>query len=112
MSFQIPNFTVQATGEPVTYFVIASVNFDPIAAGIRVNVNGYLNQAAYAAGLHPIMTQGFMINEAVYAAFLASTTAADIPAGTSQGNVLAELMESLQTNMLSLPFFANATIVA
>jgi len=112
MPFNISGYTVPSNGAPAPYFVINRISLEPINSILCVNVNGYTSQADYAANLQPVTSQNFTINDAAYVAFLASVTGADIPAGTTQGALLTELIGALQTNMLTLPFFTAATIVS
>ena len=110
-AFSLPNYTLAATGQSVPYWVISSITLNPVNSTIQVSVGGYISSAAYVGGLQPVTRQGFTISGATYQSFLASLTTADLPVGTAQGSLVAELVGVLQTNMLTLPFFNGATIV-
>lgn len=115
MAFSLPKYTDPATGASVTYFVITSLQLDLINNAFTVMVNGYVDQATFAAGLAPIPTcsnMSFVINGDLYTQFLAVPTAADLPAGSNQQAVLQELLSILSSNILTLPFFVGAQLVS
>jgi len=115
MAFSLPNYTDPATGAPVTYFVISQVELAPLNNSLNVLVNGYVNAQDYAAGKAPVnlsVNLIFNIDGATYAQFLAAQTVSDLPAGSSQSQLLTQLLGALSQNMLTLPFFSGAQIVA
>lgn len=113
MAFSLPNYTDPQTGVSVTYFVIKQLMFNIIGNAFNISVDGYVTQQAYADGLLPAKQNiMFLVSGALYAQFLAAQSQSDIPAGSSQQQILGELLTTLSNNMLSLPFFQGATIVA
>jgi hypothetical protein len=115
MAFSLPNYTDPATGAPVTYFVMTGLQLDLVNSQFTVFVNGYINQAAHTNGLAPIpdcQNMSFVISGATYQTFLDAVSVADLPSGSTQQAVLAELLSTLSTQMLTLPFFSGATIVS
>lgn len=113
MPFSLPNYNDPSTGSPVTFFVITSMAADLIHNQISVSVNGYYNQAAYTNGLQPNSApQDYMINGDLYNKFLAIATVNDLPVGSTQQQLLTELIGVLHQAMVqNIPFFAQATIV-
>jgi hypothetical protein len=112
MPFTIPNLTAPNSAAPVGYVAINHLTFNPALKSISVILGGYVDKAAFEANLQPVMTESISIAGTVFDEFLAVATSADLPVGTPQSDILAELIAALQTNLLSLPFFAGATIVA
>jgi hypothetical protein len=115
MAFSLPNYTDPATGAAVTHFVITGLQIDLVNNAFTVLVNGYVSKADYDAGKAPMPNCSnipFLINGDLYAAFLAVTTGADLPAGSTQQQVLGELLATLANNMLTFPFFEGAQLVS
>lgn len=112
MAFTIPNFVSPATGAPVGYLVIETITLNIVSSAIAVLINGFVDQQAFISKLQPTFSKSFFIQGVTYDAFLAALSSADLPAGSPQSGILLELIGALQQNMLTLPFFENATIVA